>query len=408
MLACHANLLLYFLKSIPWTFFLVVLPLQLKQAITSMNHCMKPKTIYSLLLILGFLCINHSEVLGQNQDRIIDFPDIPGYLTLSSDLHMHSVLSDGSVWPNIRVQEAQKDGLDIISLTDHLEYQPHKNDIPHPDQNRGYELTKKAAEGSDLVVVNGAEITRAMPPGHFNAIFIEDANKLKLPDAMDVFREANDQGTFVSWNHPHWTAQQPDGIASLGEMHLKLISEGLVHGIEIFNDNTYSVEALQIALDHNLTILGNSDIHGLIDWSFDVPEGGHRPVTLIFAEEKSPEAIKEALFQRRTAVWFGNTLVGAAEFLTPLVEESLEVSRHGKKLVERLTIHNHSDASYILENRSEFSLHNFGSVFTVPAHESIVVKVKTKEELESYELRFGVLNAITAPGEHAEIILEIK
>ena len=373
-----------------------------------MNRNMKPKTIYSLFLILGFLCINHFEVLGQEQDRTIDFPDIPGYLTLKSDLHMHSVLSDGSVWPNIRVQEAQKDDLDFISLTDHLEYQPHENDIPHLDRNRGYELTKEAAEGSELVVVNGAEITRAMPPGHFNAIFIQDANKLKLPDVMDVFREANDQGTFVSWNHPDWTAQQPDGIASLSEMHLRLISEGLVHGIEIVNSSSYSVEALQIALDHNLTILGNSDIHGLIDWSYDVPGGGHRPVTLIFAEEKSPDAIKEALFQKRTAVWFGNTLVGAAEFLIPLVEESLEVSRRGKELVEHLTIHNHSDASYILENRSEFSLHNFGSVFTVPAHESISIQVKTKEELESYQLRFGVLNAITAPGEHPEIILEIK
>lgn len=100
--------------------------------------------------------------------------------------------------------------------------------------------------------------------------------------------------------------------------------------------------------------------------------------------------------------------MGAAEFLTPLVEESLEVSRHEKKLVERLTIHNHSDACYILENRSEYKLHNQASVFSVPAHESIKVQVKTKEELESYQLRFGVLNAITAPGEHPEIILEIK
>lgn len=262
-----------------------------------MNHNMKPKGIYSVFLILGFLCIYHSEVLGQDQDRKIDFPDIPGYLTLSSDLHMHSVLSDGSVWPNIRVQEAQRDGLDFISLTDHLEYQPHRDDIPHPDQNRGYELTKKAAEGSDLVVVNGAEITRAMPPGHFNAIFLQDANKLKLLDSMDVFREANDQGAFVSWNHPHWTAQQPDGIASLGEIHLILISEGLVHGIEIYNDNTYSDEALQIALDHNLTILGNSDIHGLIDWSYDVPEGGHRPLTLISPRKEVLRPLRKRYFK---------------------------------------------------------------------------------------------------------------
>ena len=53
-------------------------------------------------------------------DRVIAFPDIPGYLTLKCDLHMHTVLSDGYVWPTIRVQEALKDGLDAISITEHL------------------------------------------------------------------------------------------------------------------------------------------------------------------------------------------------------------------------------------------------------------------------------------------------
>ncbi len=365
-----------------------------------MKHFPKRRTISIVLLLAGLMV--------QAQNRKIEFPNIPGYLTLKSDLHMHSVLSDGSVWPNIRVQEAQKDGLDIISLTDHLEYQPHQGDIPHTDRNRGFELTKNAAEGSNLTIINGTEITRSMPPGHFNAIFIQDANKMLDKDVMKVFREAREQKAFVFWNHPHWTAQQPDGIATLSEMHLKLISEGLIQGIEIYNESTYSDEALQIALDHNLTILGNSDIHGLIDYQFNVAEGGHRPTTLIFATEKSPDAIKEALFQQRTAVWFDNTLVGAAKFLTPLVQESLEIERQGKSLVEQIIIHNHSDATYILENHSEYSLHNQASVFTVPAHDRTMIQVKTIEERDSYQLKFGVLNAITAPGEHPEIILEIK
>ena len=46
---------------------------------------------------------------------------------------MHSVFSDGSVWPDIRVEEAKKDGLDVIAITEHLEYQPWKDDIPHPN-----------------------------------------------------------------------------------------------------------------------------------------------------------------------------------------------------------------------------------------------------------------------------------
>ena len=43
-----------------------------------------------------------------------------------------------------------------------------------------------------------------------------------------------------------------------------LIQEGLLDGIEVVNEHT-SAEALQIALDHDLTVLGTSDIHGLID-----------------------------------------------------------------------------------------------------------------------------------------------
>ena len=55
------------------------------------------------------------------------------------DLHTHSVFSDGHVWATIRVSEALRDGLDGLAITEHLEFQPHLADIPHPDRNRAYE-----------------------------------------------------------------------------------------------------------------------------------------------------------------------------------------------------------------------------------------------------------------------------
>ena len=69
----------------------------------------------------------------------IHFPDLPGYQTLACDLHMHTMFSDGQVWPSVRVDEAWRQGLDAIAITDHLEYQPHKNDVP-TNHNRPYEL----------------------------------------------------------------------------------------------------------------------------------------------------------------------------------------------------------------------------------------------------------------------------
>ena len=250
------------------------------------------KKSFLLLLVFSFLNIAQSKL---DKHRKIIFPDIPGYKTLKCDFHEHTVFSDGHVWPTIRVMEAVKDNLDAIAVTEHLEYQPHKDDIPHPDRNRAYNIETKASENDSLIIINGSEITRSMPPGHSNAIFVKDANKLIIDDPMEVFEEAKRQGAFVFWNHPNWIKQRKDGIATLTDMHKKLIQERLLNGIEVVNEDTYSDEALQIALDNNLTMVGNSDIHGLIDWQYNVPEGGHRPVTLVFAKERSEDAIKEAL-----------------------------------------------------------------------------------------------------------------
>ena len=158
------------------------------------------------ILVIGFVLIN-SVVFSQSHShaygRKIVFPAIPGYQTLKCDLHQHTVFSDGSVWPDIRVMEALQDGLDVISLTEHLEYQPHKVDIPHPDRNRSYEIALAEAKNHDLLVVKGSEITRRMPPGHCNAVVIEDPNKLLINDSIGVFREAKRQNGFVFWNHPN-------------------------------------------------------------------------------------------------------------------------------------------------------------------------------------------------------------
>ena len=116
-------------------------------------------------------------------------------------------------------------------------YQPHRADILHPDRNRAYEQAREAAMQSDLLVIPGSEITRELPAGHINAIFIKDANKLiqvKNPprDDLDVddayvgqafyeaatkwpaqeaVEEAVKQGAFLFWNHPYWEEQTPDG-----------------------------------------------------------------------------------------------------------------------------------------------------------------------------------------------------
>ena len=304
---------------------------------------------FCLLLPVFILCLQ--VAFPQQPGQKIEFPDIPGYKTLICDFHQHTVFSDGDVWPAVRIREAINDGLDVVSITDHIEYQPHSADIPHTDRNRVYQIAKEAAENTEVLVISGSEITREMPPGHANAIFLPDANKLLGLDSMEVFREAKRQDAFVFWNHPHWHAQSPNGTALLTPMHKQLIKEGLIKGIEIVNEHTYSDEALKIALDNKLTIMASSDIHDLIDWQYNTPAGGHRPVTLVFATEKTEEAVKDALLNGRTAVWFDNTLVGKQEFLVPLIQQSLQINKtrvldsyNGKSTVVAVYIENKSDA----------------------------------------------------------------
>lgn len=364
---------------------------------------------FSCFLLLSFIGFSqdHSHLLG----RKLTFPDIPGYKTLKCDFHQHTVFSDGSVWPDIRVQEALLDGLDAISLTEHLEYQPHKDDIPHPDRNRSYDIAIKEAGNHNLIIVKGSEITRRMPPGHNNAIFLSDPNKLLVDDSIQVFREAKKQGAFTFWNHPNWTPQRKDGMATLTDIHRLLIREKLLDGIEVVNDRTYSDEALQIALDNNLTIMGNSDIHKLIDWDFKVPDGGHRPLTLVFAKERTAESIKDALMNRRTVAVFKDLLIGRNEFLIPLIENSIKVTSAkyiGRYNVLGLEVENLSSTEIVLQNQNSFTLHNNNDIITLKAGEKTMIEVKTIERKTDVSLKFLVLSAVNAPGKHPSITISTK
>ncbi|MCY4204593.1 MAG: Sb-PDE family phosphodiesterase [Bacteroidetes bacterium] len=369
----------------------------------------------SILLIVALIPIS-SSIQAQNR-RAIEFPDIPGFHTMICDLHIHTAFSDGSVWPNIRVQEAYRDEIDAIAITDHLEYLPHRADIPLPNHNRAFEVAKRANNDPSLIIIPGAEITRGMPPGHVNAIFIKDANALissrgeEPMDIMNLFEEVHSQSGYAFWNHPAWIAQRPDGVAVLDDLHRVLIDSDLLQGIEVANQFTYSDEALQIALDYNLAILATSDIHGLIDWDFEVAEGGHRPVTLVFTEERTAKSLHEGLRARRTVAWFRNTLIGRESELLPLIHASITISKavfRPRTSVLDITLENNSDARFLLRNTSDYTFHEDANLVEFRPHSSTVFTLKTAGQDGPYPITFEVLNAITAPNTHPEITLIVE
>ena len=385
------------------------------------------------LIIFFLLNITLYAQTEKKYERKLFFPDLDNYKTLLTDFHQHTVFSDGLVWPTIRVEEAVKDGLDAISLTDHLEYQPFSKDVPNPDRNRVYIVAKDFTDrinktvDKKLIIINGQEITRSMPPGHINAIFLDDANKLLHPnDSLKGIEEANKQNAFVFWNHPAWPAQRSDGIAKLDDFHRYLIDNNLLHGIEVVNELYYSEEALDIALKHNLTIMGTSDIHGLIDWLFKVPDDnesenknlpGHRPITMVFAKSKDKKSIKEALFEGRTAVFYNEMLIGKEEYLKPLIEKCLVInnvnnlnlgySEDGESSIKKIEIENISDAPFFLKNLSDFTFETNSDIISIYPNSKHTIAVRTRGNSLD-ELKFEVLNGIIAPKKYAKISLIVK
>ena len=392
----------------------------------------KIKEVFRLIIFFLFNITLYAQT-EKKYERKLFFPDLDNYKTLLTDFHQHTVFSDGLVWPTIRVEEAVKDGLDAISLTDHLEYQPFSKDIPNPDRNRVYivakDFTDRINKTADkkLIIINGQEITRSMPPGHMNAIFLDDANKLLHPDdSLKGIEEANKQNAFVFWNHPGWPAQRSDGIAKLDDFHRYLIDKNLLHGIEVVNELYYSEEALDIALKNNLTIMGTSDIHGLIDWLFKVPDDnesenknlpGHRPITMVFAKSKDKKSIKEALFEGRTAVFYNEMLIGKEEYLKPLIEKCLVInnvnnlnlgySEDGESSIKKIEIENISDAPFFLKNLSDFTFETNSDIISIYPNSKHTIAVRTRGNSLG-ELKFEVLNGIIAPKKYAKISLIVK
>ena len=390
----------------------------------------------NLGLLMAFLPL---PTLGQTLSqlsgdrRAIEFPDTDAYQTLVVDLHTHSVFSDGNVWPSIRMREAALDGLDAIAVTEHLEWQPHLEDIPHPDRNRSFEVALASLpEGSELMVIAGSEITRSAPVGHMNAVFIQDANALfevrsnvsEPFDAREYYRlagawlaqaavdAANDQGAFVFWNHS-WSFS-PDSKTVVTEFQRNNAVGGKLHGIEVVNGGTYSAESFEVALDLDLALIGVSDVHNLIDWDYQPHAGGHRPVNLVFAEGRSVNALREALFARRTVVWYKNLLIGRPRDLSPLLDASLKAvsARYipkGKEETRVLTVvlQNLSDAHFQLDSLSDLSLVRNHDLIEIGPHSETTLNVRTGEELDRLTLDFEVLNALTAPKSHPVISFDL-
>ncbi|MEG1544732.1 MAG: phosphotransferase [Tannerellaceae bacterium] len=306
-----------------------------------MRNAILPVLLFSTLSLQAQIRNNEVyEVTEMDQSNVrneIRIPNIEGFQTLKCDFHIHTVFSDGNVWPDVRITEAWQQGLDAIALTDHIEYRPHKK-VLKGDLNESCRIAKAKADQMGFILIKGIEITRDKPLGHLNALFIKDALPMDVKDPLEAINVAHDQGAFIMWNHPGW----PDDKSTLYPIHEKLIAEKKINGIEVYNYTEYYPIAFDWCRDKQLPMMGNSDIHGPITLTYGTSP---RPLTLVFATERSEQGIKEALFAGRSVAYFNGKLAGKAELLSSLVLASLKIKMINEK--ERLVeITNISDIPF--------------------------------------------------------------
>ncbi|NQD69817.1 histidinol-phosphatase [Sphingobacterium shayense] len=285
----------------------------------------------------------------------VNIPDVNGFRVLKCDFHMHTVFTDGHVWPNVRVQEAWREGVDVISYTEHMEYNPHSADVK-VDHNRSHDLAIDLAKENNIGLIKGTEITRKTPPGHFNALFIEDANKLVSDNDSKLDQQAIDrafeQNAFIFWNHPGWQVNKIPGSYEWIDFVEKMYQEKKLHGIEVVNGLGFHKKALDWALDRNLTIIGNTDIHNLIAHDYNIgQEGVHRTMTLVMAKDKSAASIREALDAGRTVAWSSKYLFGKEENVRDLANACIEVTSAYHEKTKANT--NETTKYYEIKNNSD-------------------------------------------------------
>ena len=332
------------------------------------------------------------SALSYSQERNnINVPDLDSLITLKCDFHIHTVFSDGLVWPTVRVQEAYSEGLDAISITEHIEYRPHKKDVVS-DHNRSFDIAQKTADEYGVILIKGSEITRPMAPGHSNAIFIKDSNSLDKKKYMDAYKEAKKQNAFIFWNHPGWYSQQPDTTLWWPE-HSELLEKGMMHGIEVANGVLLTPEAIDWCLENKLTMLGSSDIHQPINTDVDFAKGEHRSMTFVLAKERSEQGIREAFEARRTLVYYQDMLIGEEQYLRPFFEKSIEiseVSRDEKSILIR--IENKTDLEFKFNKTDhDVSLEYFRDYHIKPnsRHD---IRIRLKNGITGGDMNFDVTN----------------
>ena len=334
--------------------------------------------------------ILHNTACTPVERRNIVIPDVDGYKVFKADLHTHTFFSDGHLSPDMRIREAWIDGLDIMAITDHLEWRKFEPDmlkflrgyVPKGTKPVNYAISKTVADENGIkvdlnapfyglqksldyygiMVIRGIEVTRRPELyGHFNALFTKNNNTIYDDDPEQSILKARSQGAIIMHNHPGWKRESLE----MHEFEQKVYDKGLIDGVEIMNTNEFYPKAIDRAKQYGLFMAASTDIHNT---TADFYHSGQlRNMTMILAKECSEESVREALAARRTIAYSFGTMAGEELLLKALFDacvtaEEILTKPNGAKLVR---IVNNSSLPFVLNagdsravTLSPFAAHN--------------------------------------------------
>ena len=355
--------------------------------------------------------LHHNERRERFRTEII-LPQVNGYNVYKADLHTHTIHSDGDVIPSFRVYEAWYDGLDIIAITDHIEYRSfeeklvkyldkyvsdeYKGAVNHRIDDRPLKegevmvdlnyVTREAAKYAGrcgILSIPGAEITRPGDKiGHFNALFTTDNNLIYDQDPVQAVRNAKAQGALVMHNHPGWKRTSIDYTPT----EIILYNEGLVDGIEVMNTDDFYPGIIDRAHEKGLFISANTDIHQTTELEHS---GFHRPMTLILAKERTLEAVREALEARRTIAYGYNTLCGEEQLLKDFFAAGVKTSvMHRGSSQTSVALTNMTSIPYVIrmEGKNQMKLDPFQTLWIKVSNDKTTLDLEVLNMFYTKEL----------------------
>ena len=227
------------------------------------------------------------------------------YRVLEADFHAHTTFSDGSLSPLGLVRQADRQGLDVLGLTEHNSVWPGKM----------ARLYARFTNGPILVV--GEEITTAR--FHVIAVGLEHTVTANQP-VSGVLADIHAQGGFAIAAHPvrsFWPALVPVRADFDGSE----VMHPIAYGSRADWQWTDMVQFYEQA-NPPLTAIGSSDYH----WGSVL--GLCR--TLVFVDEPaSSDAVLRALKARRTVVFDLHGRAYGHPDLVALLEDEPYVTRAG-------------------------------------------------------------------------------